>query len=168
MTMLRETAMSAIHREQWLPASLAAVFSFFSDAGNLDRITPPWLRFRILGQSELVLSAGTLIHYRLAWCGIPMKWTSRIEEWIPPTRFVDVQLKGPYRRRHHTHTFESRDGGTLLGDTVHYEVPMGAMGNLFAGWMVRRDVERIFDYRAKQISAIFFQPRSGYGNTQAL
>ena len=107
MTMLRETSMSAIHREQWVPASLPAVFSFFSDAGNLDRITPPWLRFKILGQSELVLSTGTLIHYRLAWYGIPMKWTSRIEEWFPPTRFVDVQLKGPYRRWHHTHTFES-------------------------------------------------------------
>jgi ligand-binding SRPBCC domain-containing protein len=60
MTMLRETAMSAIHREQWLPASLPAVFSFFSDAGNLDRITPPWLRFNVLGRTNPQLSAGTL------------------------------------------------------------------------------------------------------------
>jgi hypothetical protein len=158
MTMLRETAMSAIHREQWLPASLPAVFSFFSDAGNLDRITPPWLRFKVLGQTNPQLSAGTMIHYRLAWYGISMKWTSRIEEWFPPTRVVDVQLKGPYRRWHHTHIFESRDGGTLISDTVHYEVPMGAVGNFFAGWMVRRDVERIFDYRAEQISTIFKEP----------
>lgn len=151
----RRIRLSAIHREQWIPASLPAVFSFFSNAGNLDRITPPWLRFSILGQSALVLSTGTLIHYRLAWYGIPMKWTSRIEEWFPPTRFIDVQLNGPYRRWHHTHTFEPRDGGTLIGDTVQYDVPMRAVGDFFAGWIVRRDVERIFDYRAEQISAIF-------------
>ncbi len=155
MTMPRVTAISAIHREQRVQASLPAVYSFFSDAGNLDKITPPWLHFKVLGQSEPVLSTGTLIHYRLAWHGIPMNWTSRIEEWCPPTRFVDVQLKGAYRSWHHTHTFEACDGGTLISDSVHYEVPMGAAGNFLAGWMVRRDVERIFDYRTAQISSIF-------------
>ncbi len=146
---------NSLHREQWVPASMPAVFSFFSDAGNLDRITPPWLHFKILEQSDPVLSIGTLIYYRLAWYGIPIKWTSRIEEWRPPTRFVDVQLRGPYRRWHHTHKFEPRDGGTLISDTVRYEVPMGGVGDFFAGWMVRRDIERIFDHRAKQISVIF-------------
>ena len=104
---------------------------------------------------ELVLSTGTLVHYRLAWYGVPMNWTSRIEEWFPPKRFVDIQLEDPCRRWHQIHTFESRCGGTLIGDTVQYEVPMGVV-RIVAGWMMRRDVE-IFDYRAKQISVIVEQ-----------
>jgi hypothetical protein len=144
-----------LHREQWVPASLPEVFSFFSEARNLDRITPPWLHFKLLGQTDPRLRAGTLINYKLAWYGIPLNWTTRIEEWCPPTRFIDIQLKGPYRFWRHTHAFEPRDGGTLIKDTVHYAVPMGALGYLCAGWLVRRDVTRIFDYRAKQIPSMF-------------
>lgn len=142
------------HREQKIPALLPGVFSFFSEARNLDRITPPWLHFKVLDQSDSELKAGTLIHYELAWRGIPLDWTTRIEEWCPPTLFVDVQSKGPYRLWRHTHSFEAC-GGTLIKDTVQYAVPAGVLGDLFAGWLVRRDVEQIFDYRAKQTCAIF-------------
>jgi ligand-binding SRPBCC domain-containing protein len=141
----------ALHREQMIPVLLPEVFSFFSEARNLDPITPPWLHFQVLDQTDRELKAGTLIHYELAWHGLPVRWTTLIEEWCPPTKFVDVQLKGPYRLWRHTHSFEVCDGGTLVRDTVQYAFPLGMLGDLFAGWMVRRDVERIFDYRAKQI-----------------
>jgi hypothetical protein len=144
-----------LHREQKVPASLPEVFAFFSEARNLDRLTPPWLHFKVLSQTDRELKAGTLIHYELAWHGIPMRWTTRIEEWRPPTRFVDIQLKGPYGLWHHTHSFEACDGGTLIKDAVQYAVPFGALGDFFAGWMVGRDVRRIFDYRVRQMSEIF-------------
>jgi len=143
-----------LHREQWIPKPVAEVFSFFCEAGNLDRITPLWLNFRVLRQTERELRVGTCIFYKLAWHSVPLAWTSRIEEWRPPTRFVDLQIKGPYKLWRHTHRFEDRDGGTLMADTVRYALPFGALGDLCAGWLVRRDVERIFDYRAKAISAI--------------
>jgi hypothetical protein len=146
------------HRQQRIAALLPEVFSFFSEARNLDRITPPWLHFKVLAQTERELRVGTLIHYRLAWHGVPLRWTTRIEEWCPPTRFVDIQLRGPYRLWHHTHSFEACDGGTLIKDTVQYAVPGGVLGDLFAGWLVRRDVERIFDYRVMKTSAIFEAP----------
>jgi len=144
-----------LHRVQSVPAPLAEVFFFFCDARNLDRITPPWLRFKVLGQTDCEPKAGTLIHYQLAWHGIPLRWISRIEEWRPPELFVDVQVKGPYALWHHTHSFEACEGGTLIGDAVRYAVPMGALGDFLGGWLVRRDVERIFDYRAEQIPAMF-------------
>jgi uncharacterized protein len=134
---------------------LPEVFSFFCEARNLNRITPSWLHFKVLGQTDRELRAGTLVHYELAWHGIPPDWTSRIEEWCPPTWFVDVQLKGPYRFWRHTHNFETCSGGSLIRDTVQYAVPGGVLGDLCAGWLVRRDVERIFDHRFRQISAIF-------------
>ncbi len=131
------------------------VFAFFCEARNLDRITPPWLDFRVLRQTSREIMAGTLIDYKLARHGPPIDWRSRIEEWCPPFRFVDLQLKGPYRLWHHTHLFEPLDGGTLMRDLVRFSVPFGTFGDLSAGGLVRRDVEQIFDYRAERISAIF-------------
>jgi ligand-binding SRPBCC domain-containing protein len=146
-----------LQREQWVDAPLTQVFGFFSEARNLDRITPRWLGFKLLNQSTPRIEAGTLIQYRLAWHGLPMRWTTLIEEWTPPTKFVDVQLKGPYGLWRHTHTFAESKGGTLVRDTVEYRVPFGMLGRLFAGGMVRRDVELIFDYRVTKIGEIFRQ-----------
>src|SRR4051794_2403034 len=109
--------------ELWLPLPIDRVFAFFADAGNLDALTPPWLHFRILTPPPPVLRAGTLIDYRLRLHGLPVFWRTEITEWQPPFRFVDRQLKGPYQLWVHLHTFEERDGGTLLRDHVDYEVP---------------------------------------------
>jgi ligand-binding SRPBCC domain-containing protein len=144
-----------LHCEQWIPKTLPEVFSFFCEARNLDRITPPWLHFRVLRQTGREMRVGTLIHYRLAWHGMPIGWTSRIEEWRPPFRFVDLQLRGPYRLWRHTHSFEALGGGTLMSDSVRYAVPFGILGDFCAGWLVERDVEQIFNYRARAIAAIF-------------
>ena len=151
----RHMKINTTHRQQSIPAPLERVFSFFCEARNLGRITPPELRFKLLGQSHLQLRAGTLIDYELAWHGILIRWRSRIEEWRPPTRFIDVQLNGPYRFWRHTHSFEARDGGTLMRDTVEFAVPFGALGDSCVGWLVQRDVDRTFDYRAQQISLLF-------------
>lgn len=140
---------------------MAEVFSFFCEARNLDRITPPWLHFQVLSQTDRELRKGTRIDYKLAWHGLPLAWASRIEEWLPPTRFIDLQVEGPYHYWHHTHSFEALDGGTLMCDTVRYAVPFGWLGDFCIGCLVRRDVERIFDYRTQKIADIFgAQPRS--------
>lgn len=144
-----------LHREQWLKRPLHEVFEFFAEARNLDRITPPWLRFQILSVSDVALHAGTYINYRLTWHGLPLKWTTVITEWNPPSEFIDLQAKGPYRYWRHRHTFESRNGGTVVGDTVEYAVPFGFPGDLLAGRFVSRDVSRIFDYRIDQLNRIF-------------
>ena len=83
--------------------------------------------------------------------GIPIRWRTEIAEWNPPHRFVDVQLRGPYTLWHHTHTFEDRDGGTLCLDHVRYRPRGGA----WIHWLfVRRDVERIFQYRQQRLGEL--------------
>lgn len=140
---------------QRIPADLDQVFSFFSAASNLEKITPPWLHFRIIGQSTPEVQKGTLIDYRLRIRGVPIKWRTLIAEWNPKTSFVDTQLKGPYKLWHHTHTFLEKDGGVLMTDTVRYEVPFGTLGNLLAGSYVKNDVVKIFNYRKEVISKTF-------------
>ena len=147
-------AILTIDREQQLPAPLEQVFAFFAEATNLERLTPPWLRFKILNPG-VALRPGARIDYRLRIRGVPVRWQSEITEWQPPFRFVDVQTRGPYRMWRHEHTFASCDQGTLVTDRVRYVVPGG---RLVASLFVTPDVRRIFDYRAAQLQAIFSNP----------
>jgi ligand-binding SRPBCC domain-containing protein len=138
--------------EQWLPRPVEEVFAFFSEARNLETLTPPWLRFEVLTPAPIAMQAGTLIDYRIRVHGLPIRWRTEIVEWNPPHRFADVQLRGPYTLWHHTHTFESREGGTLCRDQVRYRPRGGALIN----WLfVRRDVQQIFAFRRRQLARLF-------------
>lgn len=127
-----------------LPVPIAEVFNFFSEARNLEKLTPRWLRFEILTPGPIAMAAGTLIDYRIRWRGIPMRWRTEIEVWDPPRRFVDRQIRGPYRLWRHEHRFVARGDQTSVIDRVEY-APLG--GVIAQRLFVRRDVERIFAYR---------------------
>lgn len=137
---------------QFVPQPLEKVFPFYADEMNLERITPPFLEFKVLGKNTSAIEEGTLIDYQLKLYGIPFKWRTKILDWKPPLVFVDTQLSGPYALWHHTHLFESLGGGTLITDRVRYKIPAGLAGSLVAGWKVHRDVKRIFDFRRKVIA----------------
>lgn len=141
--------------EQWVPRPPAEVFPFFCDPRNLPKLTPDFLRFRILGVSTPDVRPGTLIDYRLSLHGIPVRWQSRIDVWEPDGRFVDSQTRGPYKSWRHTHEFEPHEGGTLLRDRIRYEMPFGAAGALVAGGRVAADVQTIFAFRRRKIDEIF-------------
>ncbi|KAB2661082.1 MAG: SRPBCC family protein [Verrucomicrobia bacterium] len=138
--------------ELWVPRPRSEVFEFFADAANLQAITPDWLDFRIETPLPIVMRAGALIDYRLKVHGIPLRWRTEILEWDPPNRFVDFQVRGPYRLWHHTHVFEDRDGGTLCRDRVRYNPPGGVLADRL---LVRRDIARIFACRREALAARF-------------
>jgi ligand-binding SRPBCC domain-containing protein len=144
-----------LKREQWVAAPIERVFEFFSDARNLERLTPPWLQFWIVTPTPIEMRPGARIEYRIDWRIVPIRWLTEIVEWSPPHQFVDVEVRGPYKLWHHTHTFAEKDGGTLVGDVVRYELPLGILGTLAHRLAVRRDVERVFDYRAERIAELF-------------
>ncbi len=141
-----------LERRQHLRVPLDRVFAFFAEAHNLERITPPWLRFELLGEGPATMGVGTHIDYRLHLHRVPIRWTSRIEEWEPGRGFVDRQLRGPYRLWHHRHSFAAQDGGTLVRDEVDYALPLGRWGDLAHPLFVRRDLERIFAYRHRAVA----------------
>jgi hypothetical protein len=140
-----------LRREQRLPGSPADVFAFFADPRNLEAITPPLLRFRVVTPEPITMAPGTLIRYRLRIRGVAVNWLTEITEWEPPHRFVDEQRKGPYALWHHTHTFEPDGEETIMRDVVRYRVGFGPLGTLVNALVVRRDVEQIFDYRAQRV-----------------
>lgn len=143
-----------LERSQFVPRPRSEVFAFFAEARNLESITPDFLHFQILPPVPTLMAEGVLIYYRLSLFGVPFRWKTRIAAWVPEERFVDVQLKGPYARWHHTHTFDVVPGGTLVGDRVEYQLPFGALGDVAHPIMVRRTLERIFDHRRDRVAAL--------------
>ncbi len=144
-----------LERKQIVPRSRAETFAFFCDAFNLERITPPFLKFRIITPAPIQMAEGTLIDYQLNLYGVPLNWRTLIERWQPGEKFVDTQLNGPYDLWHHTHTFEEiGPNRTLMRDRVLYRIPFGIFGRLAHGLFVRRSLEMIFDYRAKATAEI--------------
>jgi ligand-binding SRPBCC domain-containing protein len=134
-------------RSQWLDCPVEDVFAFFSDAANLEAITPPFLRFRILTPLPIAMHAGTRIEYALSLHGVPVHWRTLITRWEPGVCFVDEQESGPYAVWRHTHTFEPRGNSTLMRDVVEYREPFGPLGRVAHVLLVRRMLDRIFDYR---------------------
>jgi len=142
---------SIFETAQVLPRPRERIFDFFSEARNLELITPPFLRFRVLTPEPIEMAVETTIDYRLRLRGVPFRWRSEITVWEPPTRFVDEQRRGPYRRWVHTHTFVEQEGATRIEDRVEYGVPGGRFVDR---WFVRPEVERIFAYRRKRIEEL--------------
>jgi ligand-binding SRPBCC domain-containing protein len=140
-----------LEREQLIPRSLAETWEFFQDAHNLEAITPAFLGFRVTTPKPIAMGEGALIDYRLRLHGIPVRWRTRIAAWEPDVRFVDEQVRGPYALWHHTHTFEARADGTLMRDRVRYRLPLGLAGGIAHVAFVRRDLERIFDFRRDEV-----------------
>jgi ligand-binding SRPBCC domain-containing protein len=141
----------------WLPQSREQLFEFFADAFQLQTITPAWLHFVVLTPPPIHIGPGTLIDYRLRLHGIPIRWRTRISVWEPCQRFVDEQIRGPYRRWHHEHTFDARKGGTLCRDIVDYSV-WG--GRAIDALLVRRDLLAIFGFRQRKLQELFSHQES--------
>jgi ligand-binding SRPBCC domain-containing protein len=141
-----------IESRLWLPRPIGEVFAFFSDAGNLETLTPAWLKFEIVTPRPFEMYSGRLIDYRLRVRGLPLRWQSEILDWNPPHCFVDEMRKGPYRSWHHRHEFVAQDGGTEVVDRVDYSVPGGALINKL---LVQRDLQKIFEFRRETLLRLF-------------
>lgn len=147
--------MHRLERRQAVGGDLAGVFGFFKSPRNLESITPPWLGFRVLDSTDAEVRLGTRIRYRLRLHGIPVRWESRIAEYAENEVFADEQVVGPYRHWYHRHLFRPVPGGVEIEDVVEYRLPFGPLGRLAHAAIVRRQLEEIFDHRARVVGERF-------------
>ena len=151
-TVTKENGDYVLRSNQRLPGTPEEIFPFFSDPSNLERITPKNLNFRILTPRPIEMREGTVIDYRIKVRGIPLGWRSVITAWEPPFRFVDDQVRGPYRKWVHEHAFVQDGSTTIMKDTARYKVWGGALMNRL---IIQRDVMNIFRSRTKILSELF-------------
>jgi ligand-binding SRPBCC domain-containing protein len=152
---LEDMNLHTLKYEQYIDRPIGEVFEFFSGPENLAHIARASLGFVILTPSPIEMRVGALISYTIRIAGIRVRWTSMITQYEPPNRFIDEQLKGPYTFWHHTHSFRQHGGGTLIIDEVKYAIPFGFIGEIVRRMFVRRQLDKIFSYRASVIEKIF-------------
>lgn len=140
---------------QWLNKKPIEIFDFFSNEFNLEKITPKYLNFKVLGKDTEEIQVGTIIDYKLSLHGIPLKWKSQIKNFNKNHSFIDEQLNGPYAKWRHYHGFIPTSNGTLIKDLIIYKPPLGLLGRIFAGSFIKKDLNKIFNHRTKVISEIF-------------
>jgi ligand-binding SRPBCC domain-containing protein len=143
-----------LERSQRIARPLSEVFAFFSNARNLEAITPPFLRFQIVTPSPIEMREGACIEYRISLWGVPLGWHTRIALWQPNERFVDEQTDGPYAYWHHLHEFQADGDATRMRDELDYALPFGPLGSLAHALWVKRQLRTIFDYRATAIERL--------------
>ena len=144
-----------LERHQVVTAELDAVFAFFEDPMNLEALTPPWLHFNVRRTTDRRVRLGTEITYRLRWQIFPMSWHSRISEYEKGSHFADEMLKGPYVHWYHRHLFTHVPGGVEIRDVVSYQLPFGPLGRLVHSFLIRPQLEAIFDYRRTIVDEMF-------------
>lgn len=145
-----------IDTEVTLDIGLKKAWDFFSDPGNLQKITPPSMGFEITHQDGQKMYPGMIISYRVRpFGGIPVSWVTEITHVREPHYFVDEQRFGPYRLWHHKHFFQETPEGLLCRDLVHYVLPAGVAGRFMHPFLVRPRLEQIFTYRRKILLELF-------------
>jgi Uncharacterized conserved protein len=153
--------MYILEREQRVSASREQAWAFLQHPANLDRITPPDLRFRIVTDIPDSMHDGLIVEYRIT---IPLigthTWVTEIKHIRVGHSFVDEQRLGPYRFWYHYHEIRPTEEGVLLLDRVFYQPPLGLLGRLLHRLYIRRTLERIFDYRRKRLA--FYLSNTGY------
>ena len=148
--------MKTLRFEQFLPIPLEEAWTFFASPANLDLITPPGLKFKILDPLPDKMHKGMIIHYRIKpMMNIPMKWITEITEYEEYVSFTDVQIKGPYQLWNHQHHFKSVDGSVLMTDILDYDIGFGIIGRFAGTLWVDSKVSAIFEFRRSKLQAIF-------------
>ena len=142
-----------LERMQVVPRTVDETFAFFATPANLEALTPPWLRFRIVS-APAELEAGSRLRYRLRLFGVPIRWLTEITAWHPPRGFTDLQLAGPYPLWEHSHRFTAVEGGTEVYDVVRYRVSGGPLAPLVDRLLVARWLRDIFDYRRDRLTEL--------------
>ncbi|MDB4125794.1 SRPBCC family protein [Candidatus Marinimicrobia bacterium] len=145
-----------IEYNQFIDLPIEDVFNFFSKPENLSLITPPRMNFEIMTPQPLEMKEGQLVDYALTIAYvIKLRWRTLITKYESPHIFIDQQIKGPYSLWHHTHTFEEKDGGTIIKDSVVYAIPFGLLGRFVHAIYIKYDIQLIFKHRKKILTKIF-------------
>jgi len=150
--------MYQLKRTQIVKTDLATCSDFFSSPHNLAKITPASMGFVVKTEMPDKMYEGLMIEYTVKpLLNIPMRWVTEIKTVRDHAFFVDEQRVGPYKIWHHEHHFKDLGGSVEMTDIVSYELPLGFLGRLMHGLVVRKKLDSIFAFRFEAVEKLFNQ-----------
>lgn len=120
--------------------------------GAVQRLIPPWERIEVLREASPLVN-GAVAEFRIRKGPLSLPIVAVHEEVDPPRRFVDRLTRGPFRSWRHEHTFEACAAGATLRDAIAFDAPLGAVGRVFLGGTLRREIARQFAFRHERTRA---------------
>lgn len=134
-------------KESRIAAPPETVFAFHEQPGAFESLVPPWERVEIIsGGGGLLPGSRVVVRTRVG--PVWLRWVAMHTEYQPPEGFTDRQESGPFTRWEHRHRFlPDGAGGTILRDEIEFEPRGGLVGRLLLGPLVRRKLDRLFEYR---------------------
>jgi ligand-binding SRPBCC domain-containing protein len=139
--------MTIIEKSIAIAAPIEAVFDFHLEQKNLELISPPWMKSKLIRESGE--GKGKIIEMQVMQYNIfPSHWLVRIEEFERPFRLTDLVLSGPLKYFKHTRTFSQPCASlTELKDHLEYEVPFGFIGKISDTISIKKMMEQMFEFR---------------------
>lgn len=137
------------------------VFAWHQRPGAVTRIMPPGMA-TVLSRPTDGINAGSEVKLRIthplvAGVKLPggrrigLSWTVRHTELVPGERFVDEQVRGPFKSWRHEHRFSDGPGGsTVLTDRITWELPV----RLPAGFdqaLLEMQLDGLLQFRERQL-----------------
>ena len=123
------------------------LFEFHTDMRNLVNITPPDTKVNLINR-DFVPHEGGVLKIKTVKNFIPTTWEVKIDKMQEPNLLVDIALKSPFKYWKHSHVFTQKGNICELKDIVEYELPFGAIGNLF-DFFIQNELSKMFNYRHK-------------------
>lgn len=141
--------MPHFYYESIIQAPATLVFDWHHDPEAIEKLTPPWEPAEVVGEPACIDETGSRTTLKMSLFGIiHLNWVAEHRNYQPGKSFQDIQISGPFSRWCHTHSVEPIDENACRYiDSIDYKLPLGWLGDVCAGWFVRRKLTKMFTYR---------------------
>ena len=140
--------MQIFERTIRLAASPEETYAWHAAPGALEKLTPPGEPVRVTHRTGDGIEEGSRVTLLVGRFPFRMSWVAEHRDVTPGRSFSDIMIRGPFAHWHHEHRFDDDGaGGTLLTDRIRYRLPFGLPGRLLLGWLIRRKLNKLFDFR---------------------
>lgn len=146
-----------LRKEQKLNITIKEAWEFISNPANLQKITPPYMGFKIVTENlPEKIYPGLIIHYKVSpLLKIKTDWVTEITHVKENEYFVDEQREGPYKLWHHEHLLEEINSKVVMKDIITYKPPFGLLGAAANSLIIKKQLNDIFTFRENALETIF-------------
>jgi uncharacterized protein (TIGR01777 family) len=137
------------HKQSRFEVPATELFDWHTRTGALERLLPPWDGTRVESCSGSVRDEGSTVALRLPAGPFELRWVARHRDLRDGESFVDEQVSGPFASWTHRHGVTADGSGSVLDDTIDYELPLAPWSRVAAPF-VEALLERTFSWRHRR------------------